>query len=124
MSLRLAKKIALANDEHERWMLGCVISRNSSVLGIGWNKPKNDPAFVDNYSRCSVHAEIDALSRTKNPKGAIMYIARICKGGGFGLAKPCKRCQQVIISAEVKKVIYTIDNDTFGVWLPRRKQND
>lgn len=118
MSLRMAKKIALANDEHERWMLGCVISRNSSVLAVGWNKPKNDPAFIDDFTKCSVHAESDALSRTKNPAGATLYIARVCKGGGFGLAKPCKKCQQEIFEAGIKRVLYTINNTTHGVWKP------
>ena len=121
MTLRLAKKIAQANEEHEKWKLGCVVSRNSSVLGVGWNKQKNDPAYTDDYTTCSVHAEIDALSRTKDPRKAIMYIARLCRGGKFGLAKPCRRCQAAITESGIKRVIYTIDNHTFGVWIPTRK---
>lgn len=117
MSLRLAKKIALANDLDPKWMLGAVVSKGGSVLAIGTNKPKNDPRFND-YEHCSVHAEMDALSRVSDPKGSIIYIARVKKGGGFGLAKPCPRCQVTLKEKGIKKAIYTIDNHSFGTWKP------
>lgn len=119
MSLRLAKKLALSNDTHPKWMLASVISRKKAVLALGINKTKNNPEFVDQY--LSVHAEIDALSRVRNPEGATIYVARVKRGGGFGLAKPCPRCQKALAEAGVKRAIYTIDNHTYGVWEPKGK---
>lgn len=121
MSLSLALKIAEANDFNEKWMLGSVITKGGSVLAIGMNKPKNDPAYID-FWHCSVHAEIDALKKItkgdKDAKGCIMYVARICKGGDVGLAKPCTRCKATLQQANIKRVFYTIDNETYGVWNP------
>ena len=116
MSLNLAKKIAEANDFNEKWMLGCVIVKGGSVLSVGMNKPKNDPAYID-FEHCSIHAEVDALKKlTKPAKGCVMYVARYCKGGDTGLAKPCSRCALEIRNSGVKRVVYTIDNNTYGVW--------
>ena len=124
MSLRLAKKIAAANDLNTKWMLGAVVSRNRAVLALGMNKPKNDPAFIDNYAACSVHAEEDALSRVAEPKGTTIYIARLRKNGTFGLAKPCPRCQKQLRAAGIKRAIYTIDNYSYGTWIPEGINND
>jgi tRNA(Arg) A34 adenosine deaminase TadA len=120
MSLDLAKKVAIANDQYPKWSLGCCILKGGSVQAIGWNKKKCDPEFMYSFGNCSVHAEIHALRQMGfEAKRCVMYIARWRKGGGFGLSKPCAICQPVIISAGVKRVIYTIDDDTHGVWTPR-----
>lgn len=117
MTLRLAQKVAAANNEHPVWKLGAVVSRSNSVLSVGWNKPRNDIRYVD-YEHCSVHAEMDAMSRVSNPKGTTVYVARIGRNGNWTLAKPCEACMEALTEMQIKQAIYTIDNHTQGVWKP------
>jgi deoxycytidylate deaminase len=114
----MAIKLAQANDFHDQWRLGAVLSRSGSVLSFGLNKPKNDPAFMTDYLACSVHAEEDALAKVtaQKAKGSILYVARITRAGKIAVAKPCARCQVQIIDAGIKKVLYTISKDTYGIW--------
>lgn len=109
--LNLAMKAAKASScVHSH---GAIIVRGGSVLSIGINKWRNDFPLVstDNEDEksfdISVHAEIDALSRVSNPRGATIYIARVNKKGQARMSKPCKRCAQALKDAGVSKVIYT-----------------
>lgn len=117
MSLHLAKKIAHANDLHDKWMLGAVLVKSGSVISVGLNKTKNNPAYIQ-FEHCSVHAEIDALRKVKSAKGCVMYVARRLKGGGWGMALPCNRCKKQLRAAGIKRAIYTIDDENYGVWEP------
>jgi pyrimidine deaminase RibD-like protein len=119
MSLRYAIKIAEANDCYPKWKLGCVVKKGGAVQAIGWNIKKGDPTYLDDHTNCSVHAEIHALRQMNyEASGCTLFVARIMKAGGIGLAKPCHNCQQVIEDAGVKRVIFTIDEHTEGVWKP------
>lgn len=121
MSLPYAIKIAEGNDSYEKWPFGCVIKKGGAIQAVGWNIKKSDPEFLDDHSMCSVHAEIHALRQMKyRADGCVMFIARVLKGGGIGLAKPCVNCQTVITDSGIKRVLYTIDEDNFGTWKPRQ----
>lgn len=121
MSLDYAVKIALANEEYPKWKLGCVIKRGGAVQAVGWNTLKSEPTYLDNHSNCSVHAEERALRQMNyDAEGCILYVARIRRGGDIGMAKPCKACQRLIKRSGVKRVVYTINDETYGVWRPKR----
>lgn len=102
-------------SEHARWKLGSVIWRGGSVLSKGVNQIKNDPAVLETekYYHCTVHAEVAALRSAKRPIGAKLFVARVTKSGGVGLAKPCDRCMREIAAHGIKKVYYTLDG---GGW--------
>jgi pyrimidine deaminase RibD-like protein len=119
LSITYALKIAEANIYYPKWRLGCVIKKGGAVQSVGWNSLKYDPTDVEDYTVCSLHAEIHALKQMKfKADGCTMYVARALKGGGVGLAKPCCNCQEIIESSGVKKVIFTIDTHTQGIWKP------
>ena len=119
MSLELAVKIAEANFAYPRWRLGCVIKKGGAVQAVGWSVWKSDPEVLDDHSNCSVHAEVHALKQMRySASGCVMYVARILRSGGPGLAKPCETCQSVIAAAGVKRVLFTVDSQTHGVWKP------
>jgi deoxycytidylate deaminase len=74
---------------------------------------KNDPASLgflpDNMVKVlSVHAEIDAIRKCSDPRGAILYVSRQ-RRTGVGMSRPCSRCELAIAKAGIKTVIYTID---------------
>lgn len=122
MSLDYAVKIALANEDYPKWKLGCVIKRGGAVQAVGWNSLKSDPTYLDNHTKCSVHAEVRALRQMNyDAEGCIVYVARIRRGGDIGMAKPCGNCQQLLSDAGVKRVIFTINAQTHGVWKPKRR---
>lgn len=90
---------------------GAVVVRGGSVLSIGVNKWKNKdvpPTAPDVYNpNITVHAEVDALSRVKDARGATIYVARVTKLGEERFSRPCPRCEKVLIAAGIKRVIYT-----------------
>lgn len=55
----------------------------------------------------SHHAEIRALGKIANPKGATLYVARVDAHGRWATAKPCRNCEAALRRAGVKKVYYT-----------------
>lgn len=95
-------------------MHGAVIVKGNSVLSVGINKFRNDPTIIESnkiLQHCSVHAEVDALSRAGNPKGATMYIARINKQGVERMSRPCNNCYRSILDSGISKIIFTIGEE-------------
>lgn len=90
--------------------------RGGSVLSIGRNKWRNDnPSSVVHNSdtnernpNVSIHAEIDALSRVTNPRGATIYVARTNRVGKPMLSKPCAACAEALEAAGISKIVYTV----------------
>lgn len=46
--------------------------------------------------------------------GAVIYIARVLKDGNPALARPCKKCQNVLRAHGIKKAYFTIGIDEWG----------
>lgn len=107
VAVRMAESSEVSNFKH-----GAVIVRSGSVLSVGMNKWKNilkpENPITEYNPNISVHAEVDALSRCSDPRGATIYIARINKKGEERMSRPCIRCEVALIEAGVKKVIYTL----------------
>lgn len=89
---------------------GAVIVKGGRVISIGINKNRNHPTVVSAEhikTHCSIHAEIDALRKVSNAKGATIYVARVNKKGQDRMSRPCDRCHDAISDAGIRKVIYT-----------------
>lgn len=104
--------VRLAESSEVSFKHGAVIVKGGSVQSVGVNKWKNPmkPDFppADYDPTVSVHAEIDALSRCGDPRGATIYVARVNKSGEERMSRPCIDCEKALIKAGVKKVIYTL----------------
>lgn len=91
------------------------VCRGNRILARSTNKYHNDPKhfprhmFNSEMDSIGVHAEIAAMSKVdpKKLKGATIYVARIMPSGSPGLSRPCKRCEEALIHAGVRKVIYS-----------------
>lgn len=104
--LNMAVKMAESSNVGKKH--GAVIVRSGSLLAVGHNKWRNQAeVFDDRAKTASVHAELDALSRVKNPAGATVYIASINKRGETKLSAPCDNCFKVLMDAGIKEIIYT-----------------
>lgn len=98
--------------------------RGGSVLATGDSKLLSNPAQCEFLSgmpkpKVSLHAEIDALKRCGNSHKATLFIARIGRNDKIGMAKPCQSCQDSIKKSGIKRVIYTVNNETYSVWTPK-----
>jgi deoxycytidylate deaminase len=115
----IAKKYAEESTciEHRH---GALLIRGGSVLNGSNNQLK--PMLWANKFReygcghAARHAELGAIlnvhrSKTKN---ATVYVVRINKRGDFRLSKPCNMCQKLLRHVGVKRVVYTIDNNTIA----------
>ena len=99
-----------------RMKVACIIARNTKILGWGLNSVKSHPKSKF-YSK-KLHAEHAAIisTSTKNHSNLTAYVARYVVGTGErGLARPCHSCARHLLNSGVKKVVYTIDNYTYGV---------
>jgi len=89
---------------------GAVIVKGGRVLATGMNKERNHPLIVSSEhikTHCSVHAEIDALKKAGNVRGATMYIGRVNRRGQERNSRPCDKCYVSIINSGIKKIVYT-----------------
>ena len=78
-------------------------------MSVGVNKWRNNPTSIEPSKVkwvCSVHAEVDALSRVNDPRGATVYVARVNGRGEMLLSRPCDTCLNVLIQAGVSKVVH------------------
>jgi deoxycytidylate deaminase len=108
--LDLAARAAESSEAEQRH--GAVVVKGGRVMSLGVNKWRNRDMIKTAGSgyneHLTVHAEIDALARVSNPKGAVIYIARISKSGQEKLSMPCERCAEALMVAGIKQIIYTV----------------
>lgn len=106
--LERALKAAIGSD-HPDWRVGAVIAKGKRILASAANQPRTDPrlASFEHLPRCSRHAEMAALARCANPRGAHIYVARVTLNDTPAMARPCQRCLTALDAAGVRKVTYT-----------------
>lgn len=122
--LRFAVKIACINRTKEKnFSLGAVLIKGGSIISTGTNKKKTDPVikFLSSKIYCEthkyrmwMHAELDCINRipVEITKNAVLYVARVTKDGRLANANPCKICRHEIKKAGIKKVHYTLNNNS------------
>lgn len=103
----LSKTINIAQQaSHAQWRVGSIIVKSGRVLGYGTNRYRNHPSRVD-LDGVSYHAEEVALRRSGNVAGSTIYVGRITRSGTIGLALPCPRCQEELVTQGVTTAIWT-----------------
>lgn len=104
-----------ARDNGRKYHIAAVLWRGKHVVRIGVNSNKTHPAYGRSYPDGSwahcMHAEMDAL-RFYRP-GDVLEVMRFLPNGGFGMARPCHLCIELIRQKKLKKVRYT---NRSGTW--------
>lgn len=118
--LHQAAQIALpsTDKDYRDYWLGCIGIRTD---GVQVSAKNGAAAFHTTVKSCHLLPESHAEGRVlrKLGGGGEVFVARVSKkDGSFAMARPCKMCQIKLRAAKVVKVYYTIDNDTYGIWLP------
>lgn len=93
--------------DNRTFLLGAVGRRNDGVFVSSRNIAA--PDFAPGH-----HAET-RLARKLTP-GSTVWVARIArKDGSWAMARPCPGCELRLRAAGVKRVVYTIGPDEWGV---------
>lgn len=108
----LAAKIANNNDGRT-FNLGAVGIRSDGVIVCARNGKSFSTKTEYFIKNIKSHAEGRVIRKLN--KNSIIYLTRIINDG-YAIAKPCDGCSILIKAKKIKKVYYTIDNYTYGVW--------
>lgn len=69
----------------------------------------------------TIHAEWGCILGQSNKviSGGTMYVVRINSFNSFRISRPCPICEQMMRFVGIKKVVYSIDDETYGIWKMR-----
>lgn len=113
------RALRVAKNSQSKHRVGALIVRGGRVLSAGFNITTNDPIF-SGATLLSQHAETRALSRTKDPTGATIYVGRWRKNGSSGIAKPCDQCLEYISESGISRVVWSLDYSGFEEYVISR----
>ena len=129
--ISIAREVSNLSD-YKKVKIGAVIVLKREIISVGYNKHKSHPimkVFNKKYrgfntKESNIHAEMNALMKcTAIPiNGATISISRAFKDGSIGNCFPCPACQRRIITAGIKKIVYT-DYDGIYEMKIRRLEN-
>lgn len=106
----VAARTATSKDDRRTFLLGAIGIRSDGVMVRALNGPS------ENKNR-NIHAE-HRLCR-KLDYNAEVYVARVRMDNfEFGMARPCDACRKFLKTMRVKKVFYTISQESYGIWYP------
>lgn len=109
----------LATKSSQKNMHGALVVKSGRVVGMGWNRHRNDPNFISEEhikEHATYHAEQVAIRDAgDNVAGATIYVARVNRHGEDRNSKPCPLCEFMLANAGIKKIIYTTEGVTQDV---------
>ena len=113
----LAKRLANSSPspDHKH---GAVLVRGGSV--INWSINRNrvqrwaQKFRAHGCGHATHHAELGAIlgGAREKTQGADVYVVRVNKRDNLLLSKPCPMCEEVLRHVGVKRVFYSVDDDT------------
>ena len=93
-----------------KFQMAAVAYRSGGVIAIGVNDRQKSHPRAKNPTK-KIHAELalvlNASARGVDLTNTKVLIIRLSQLGTITMAKPCKPCEQVLITAGVKKVYYS-----------------
>jgi len=105
-------------SSQELFRFGVVIFNKNKILSTGTNSIRAARKLHPRFFRWpgSVHAEVAAILNAKtNLSGSSIFIIRVNKAGDLMYSRPCEHCLRYIKEVGIKKIIYSISNDEFGI---------
>jgi tRNA(Arg) A34 adenosine deaminase TadA len=117
---KLAGKLADCST-YGNFRHGAVLVRGGAVQSLGFNNEKYCSRGAkyrpEEKGHATYHAEIRAILGVPYhiTKNSTIYVARVNKVGESRISKPCDMCQAVLNSQGIRKAIYTIDSNYYGI---------
>lgn len=116
---RLAKKEAekSCNDDYRH---GGILTKGGKVLNVGHNEIVHcrlAERHKTHGGMATRHAEINCILGIdrKITTGSTVFVVRISRSGKFRNSKPCDMCVSILKFVGVKRIIYSIGDDEYGV---------
>jgi deoxycytidylate deaminase len=120
--IKLAIRVAQNTTHDNRYHFGAVLARKGRVINVGWNQCRTHPQSKTRYNWIHCEQKLLLGISGRNLAASDIFIARMgynCRSQMM-MAKPCKRCQAIILEAGIRKVYYTIGPGQIGVWNVKR----
>lgn len=117
--INIAKKVA-ERSEFYPYRHGAILAKGSSILSTSENKNKYN-SFADRFCQhngiATIHAELGCILGVNNSitRNGSIYVVRIGKKGQLKNSKPCCMCMSCMSFVGIKKVYYSIDEESLGV---------
>ena len=117
------------HDDSLPALVTAMIVSGGRVLSVGYNSRASSglqERYKTNPFCNSIHAEVAAILNIRRKidlRGSKIIVVRRHRcdklsNPSLALARPCGMCEAVLFSYGLKKAIYTIDNNEFGVMRP------
>lgn len=125
MSFTRRMAIQNSNSQNRAKLAASIVIRNE-IISVGYNSYKTHPLqkrFSKNIEAIFKHAEVDSIIRAlrhvdaEELSKATLYVYRVKKlskdhiDWSDGYAEPCCGCKQAIVNFNIKKVVYSTDED-------------
>ena len=117
----VARKVAESSCSPD-YRHGAVLVKGNKIRSVAANKNRQ-VSFGNRFRQrdcghATHHAELGCILGMDRSvtTGSTVYVVRIGKGGEFRMSKPCKMCHQALLHVGVKRVIYSIDEQTAGAY--------
>ena len=118
----IAKRVAAKECDTDRvYRHGAVLVKGSTVRSSCANQNKfkgwGNRFRRKNEGYATLHAELGCVLGVdrRDTKNATVYVVRIDAKDDFKLSRPCAMCQAALKHVGIKKVIYSINNEEYGV---------
>jgi len=100
----ISRTIRTAEFSKHRVRVGAAVV-SKKHFSIEHNKIRNSPAI--DWENASVHAEAAALKYAfRGGRGSTIYVVRLGARGALLPSFPCEKCQELIESAKVKRIVW------------------
>ena len=116
MCNKLAETSTYGNFRH-----GAVLVRGGAVHGLGYNSERYCSIGAkyrpEEKGIATYHAEIKAILGVPRhlTRGSTIYVTRVNKRCESRNSRPCSMCRAVLSAQGVRKAIYSIDENYYGI---------
>jgi tRNA(Arg) A34 adenosine deaminase TadA len=117
---KLANKLA-ESSTYGNFRHGAVLVRGGAIQGLGCNSERYCSVGAkyrpEEKGIATYHAEIRAILGVPRhlTRGSTIYVTRVNKKSESRNSRPCSMCQAVLAAQGIRKAIYSIDENTFGI---------
>jgi|SRR3989344_7654920 len=100
---------------NQRWKIVALIVSKKPIAIAANNLEKTHPLIHQYNPHRRLHAEIRCIFKApdRKLKNSTLYIWRKGADDQFLLSKPCSMCMDFIISAGIKKIVYSTNSNSF-----------
>jgi deoxycytidylate deaminase len=128
--INLLSKIASVIEPVAQARVAAALVHHNNIVSFGICRKKSHPfqaQFGKNKDSIFLHAETDCIKNAlkvmslKDVSKCTLYVCRVKFVDEtkqkliFGLAKPCSGCVRAIANFDIKKVVYSLDNEGYNI---------